>query len=129
MPKLHQFTTFLLAMWGLLTIFFLFIVSRSVIAHIFEVLLIAVSLLTIFMAAFTTWRQGYEAARYFLIAWMMLIITGILITLVRLELLPSNILTENGYQIGAILLVLLLSLALADKINIFKAEKEKAQIN
>jgi len=91
--------------------------------------LIAVSLLTIFMAAFTTWRQGYEAARYFLIAWMMLIITGILITLVRLELLPSNILTENGYQIGAILLVLLLSLALADKINIFKAEKEKAQIN
>jgi len=128
-PKLHQFTTFLLAMWGLLTILFVFVVSRSVIAHVFEVLLIAVSLLTIFMAAFITWRQGYEAARYFLIAWMMLVITGTIITLVRLELLPSSILTEYGYQIGAILLVLLLSLALADKINIFRTEKEKAQIN
>lgn len=127
-PKLHQFTTFLSAMWGLLTIFFLFITSRSVIAHVFEVLLIIMSLLTIFTAAFITWRQGYEAARYFLLAWMMLVITGITITLVRFGLLPSNILTESGYPIGVVLLVLLLSLALADKINIFKAEKEKAQI-
>lgn len=128
MPKLHLFIIFLLVMWGLLNIFFLFIVSRSVIAHIVETLLLAMTLLSIFMAAFTAWRQGYEAARYFLLAWMMLIITGAIITLLRFELLPSNTLTEYGYHVGVILLALLLSLALADKINIFKAEKEKAQI-
>jgi signal transduction histidine kinase/CheY-like chemotaxis protein len=124
-PKLHKFITFLLVIWGLLTIFILFISSR--IAHTVFELLTIVSLLTLFLAAFTTWRQGYKEARYFFLAWMMLLVTGFIATSVRLDLLPSNILTEYGYQFGAILLVLLLSLALADRINIFKTEKEKAQ--
>jgi signal transduction histidine kinase/DNA-binding NarL/FixJ family response regulator len=127
-PNLHQFMTFLSMIWGLLIIFFLLNVPHSFIAYTFEVLLITVTLLTIFIAAFTTWRQGYEAARYFLIAWMMLLITGITSNLVRLGLLPNHILAKYDYQVSAILLVLLLSLALADKINIFKTEKEKAQI-
>jgi len=127
LPKLHKFITFLLVIWEGLLIFILFINSHSVIAFTVFELLTILSLLIIFMAAFSTWRQGYEAARYFLLAWMMLLVTGLIATLVRLDILPSNILTEYGYQFGAISLILLLSLALADRINIFKAEKEKAQ--
>ncbi len=42
-------------------------------------------------------------------------------------LIPSNFISENGIWIGSVFEVTLLSLALADKINIMKKEKEVAQ--
>jgi len=71
--------------------------------------------------------NGYRPARLFLLAWT-LFLTGIILFVLRnLGVLPYNNLTNYTMQLGTAFEVTLLSLALADKINIFKAEKEKSQ--
>jgi signal transduction histidine kinase len=70
---------------------------------------------------------GYRPARFFLLAWT-LFLTGIILFVMRnLGVLPYSNLTNYTMQLGTAFEVTLLSLALADKINIFKAEKEKSQ--
>jgi hypothetical protein len=71
--------------------------------------------------------NGYRPARLFLMAWT-LFLTGIVLFVLRnLGVLPYSNLTNYTMQLGTACEVTLLSLALADKINIFKAEKEKSQ--
>jgi two-component system NtrC family sensor kinase len=71
--------------------------------------------------------NGYRPAKYFLLAWTMFFAGVILFVLRNLGVLPYNNYTNYTMPIGAALEVILLSLALADRINIFKAEKEKSQ--
>jgi PAS domain S-box-containing protein len=125
LPKLHKLMTILLVIWGLLTILIPFVSYAFLIKNMESLILL--SFLTMLLAGFASWRQGYYAARYFLLAWLIFLVTVIIVNLSRLGFLPSNTLTEYGYQIGGILLILLLSVALADKINLFKQDKEKAQ--
>ncbi len=71
--------------------------------------------------------KGYRSAKYFLLAWTMFFAGVVLFVLRNLGILPYNNYTNYTMPIGAALEVILLSLALADRINIFKAEKEKSQ--
>ena len=72
------------------------------------------------------WR-GYRAAKFFLIAWLPLIVSIVVWILKDFGVVPYNTLTNYSITIRSALEVILLSFALADKINIFKAEKEKSQ--
>jgi len=82
---------------------------------------------TVLASGVLAWRRGYQPARWFLIAWTALL-AGLAAYLLRfLSLLPGNLFTIHGVQIGAGLEVVLLSIALADRINIMKREKEQAQ--
>ncbi|MGZ3967405.1 MAG: sensor histidine kinase [Mucilaginibacter sp.] len=73
-------------------------------------------------------RRGYRPAKFFLIAWLPLIL-GIMIWFLKdFNVFPYNTFTNYSMTIGAALEAVLLSFALADKINIFKAEKEKSQL-
>lgn len=72
-------------------------------------------------------RSGYRPAKFFLIAWMPLILGIIIWILKDYNVLPYNVFTNYAITIGSALEVILLSFALADKINIFKAEKERSQ--
>ncbi len=80
------------------------------------------------IAGIISWRRGYRPARYFLFSWMGLIIGGIIVILVRLDLIPSTAFTEQLYRPGIIWLVAFWAVALADRINLLKAEKEKANL-
>jgi len=71
--------------------------------------------------------QGFRPARLFLLAWTMFLIGIILFVLRNLGVLPYNNLTNYTMQTGTAIEVTLLSLALADRINIFKADKERSQ--
>ena len=71
--------------------------------------------------------KGYRPAKYFLLAWTMFFAGVVLFVLRNLGILPYNNYTNYTMPIGVALEVILLSLALADRINIFKAEKEKSQ--
>ena len=73
------------------------------------------------------WRQGYRPARFFLIAWIAFIGGTSLLIFVVMGLLPLNFVTFNGAQIGHALEAILLSLALADRINILREEKEQEE--
>ena len=73
-------------------------------------------------------RKGYRPAKFFLVSWFLLICSMVIFLLSDLNILPHNFLTNYIFTIGSIFEALLLSFALADKINILKKEKEAEQI-
>ena len=72
-------------------------------------------------------RRGYRPGRYFLMAWSTFLLGVILFVMKDQGALPYNGLTRYTMHIGSALEVILLSFALADRINILKAEKEESQ--
>ena len=80
---------------------------------------------TILVTGIVIWRKKYRQARYFIIAVLTFMISGSIVEMVRLGVLPSNTFTEHAYQVGIIILGFLLSLALIDRISILKKEKDE----
>jgi class 3 adenylate cyclase len=72
-------------------------------------------------------RRGYKPARYFLLAWFMMLLGTTIFTLTSRGVLPPNPFLLNAMFFGSALEVILLSLALADRINQLKKEKERLQ--
>jgi two-component system NtrC family sensor kinase len=72
-------------------------------------------------------QTGYRPAKFFIIAWTVFLLGLFIFVLKDLNILPYNTLTYNMMPFGSALEVTLLSFALADKINIFKREKEESQ--
>jgi diguanylate cyclase (GGDEF)-like protein len=88
---------------------------------------IIICVISLFTAALYSLSQGHYGARYFLLAWTVLLLSVIVLALRNLGVLPSNIFTANAVLIGSALEMLLLSFALADRINLVRWEKEAAQ--
>ena len=61
--------------------------------------------------------KGYHPARLFMIAWGMLLLGVMTYMLKVFGLLPHNALTQNGFQVGSLLEMVLLSLALASRLR------------
>ncbi|SFU16596.1 hypothetical protein SAMN04489724_4574 [Algoriphagus locisalis] len=74
-----------------------------------------------------SFRNGYRPAKFFLISWSLLILGMVIFLLNDLNVLPNNFFTNYIFTFGSAAEALLLSFALADKINILKKEKEKEQ--
>ncbi|TGK79128.1 guanylate cyclase [Leptospira noumeaensis] len=81
----------------------------------------------IFISAVISFFRKFRAARFFLLAFTVLIVATIIVTFKYLNLIPVTFFTEYGLYIGSASEVILLSIALADRINIMKQEKEVAQ--
>jgi PAS domain S-box-containing protein len=73
-------------------------------------------------------QRRYPGARYFLTAWALLLAGVLTLFLHNIGLLPSNALTSNALLIGSALEMVLLSFALADRINVARRFKEQAQV-
>ncbi len=84
-------------------------------------------ILIVIPAAILCLKRGNRSARFYLIAWSAFFIGVILSTLRIMGLIQHNIITEHGLQIGSAFEMVLLALALADRINIMKMEKDEAQ--
>lgn len=77
-----------------------------------------------------TWlyRQGVKHAKFFMLAWGLFLVS-ILISVARNQgLLPYNDFTSNALLFGAVLDLLLFSIALADKINFYRAQTNQSQL-
>jgi diguanylate cyclase (GGDEF)-like protein len=61
--------------------------------------------------------KGYRPARYFMVAWGLLLVGVMAYMLKVFGLLPHNVLTQNGFQVGSLLEMVLLSLALASRLR------------
>ena len=83
--------------------------------------------ISILVSGILVWRAGNKSAHYFNLAWCTLLISIVIYDMNKLGLLPRNVITENGMQLGVLLEVLLLSFALADRINRERKEKFEAQ--
>ncbi len=73
-------------------------------------------------------KYNYRPAKFFTIAWGIFLVSVTLFVLKDYGIIQYNIISVYGLQIGSAIEVLLLSFALADKINILTQEKEKSQI-
>lgn len=74
-----------------------------------------------------SWWRGHPGARYLLLAWTVLLIATSVQSARNFDLIPTNLLTSNLMQIGSLLDMLLLSFALADRIQAERMAKEAAQ--
>ncbi|MDK8463352.1 7TM diverse intracellular signaling domain-containing protein [Marinobacter sp. SS13-12] len=71
--------------------------------------------------------RNFKPARYFMIAWSALLAGMILYTLKTFGLAPANFITDYGIQIGSAFEVILLSLALADRMRLLMLENQQIQ--
>jgi len=72
--------------------------------------------------------KSVKEAKFFLIAWTVFILSVILFVLKDFGFLPYNFFTKNVMLLGSAIETILISLALADKINTYKAEREQARM-
>ncbi len=70
---------------------------------------------------------GHRPALYYILSYFVVMIGLALVGLKVLDVLPSNLLTENSIIIGLAISMLMLAFGLADRINIIRNEKDKAQ--
>lgn len=82
---------------------------------------------TMLITGIWMWLSGHRHARYFVLAWVALLLGTSALALSKWGLLPWNVVTANGSQIGAVAEVLLLSFALADRIRQERAKRFAAQ--
>ncbi|MGJ4752641.1 7TM diverse intracellular signaling domain-containing protein [Leptospira kmetyi] len=80
-------------------------------------------------AGIDRYRQGYRPARFFLMAWSVLVIFIMVTVLRNLSILPSNLFTNWGSLIGSLLEMTLLSFALADRFKSLQAESLRTSID
>jgi len=108
------------------------IIALSLSGHLllgFKLNWITVGLFLIYsnVIGFVVLKQGFKPARQYLLAFTALL-AGIIIFMMKdMAILPENWFTEGAYQIGSGLEAVILSFALANKLNTFKREKEITQ--
>lgn len=73
------------------------------------------------------WRQGQKLAGFYVLAWTPLLLGHLVLAISKLGYLPRTFLTEFGSQIGVALEVILLSFALAYRINLERQRRMQAQ--
>ena len=84
--------------------------------------IIAAVLVTI--AAVLRIKQGYSPARYYLVAWFILVVGGLVFALMGLKVLPVNGVTTNAMSIGIAFESMFLAIALADRFKYLEVEKK-----
>lgn len=71
--------------------------------------------------------KGVRQARFYILGWLVLIVFLMLWLGKNYGLVPINFVTDNGLHFGCALEMILMSLALADRINLLQDEKRSAE--
>jgi len=124
-PKLARVLVVLSSL-GLVTTAGAFILPYRIMI-VTTLLCIVVGILSCFWAGIVRWRDGFHAAKFYLSAWVFLLSGGILVISNKLGFLPRNWLTENAAQLGAGAEIVLLSFALAFRMNHERQMRNQAQ--
>ncbi|MBT32418.1 MAG: serine/threonine protein phosphatase [Thalassobius sp.] len=88
---------------------------------------VSLQTISLLVTGILAWRKGNRYARFYVFAWTFYLLGGSLITLRNAGILPVNLFTTHGAEIGSAMEVMLLSLALSDRYRIIKQEKEELQ--
>ncbi len=92
------------------------VLPESILAPVAQVVGITACLALLLTGSLLSW-QGHEMARYFVIAWGLLLIGTVVYTLVVRGVLPRTPLTEYMQPVGMTLEVMLLAVAMALRVN------------
>ncbi len=102
-----------------------FYISYGVTVKI-ALLIAAVVVPTMLLTGTICWLRKNRSARFFLLAWISLLAGLFVLVLRNFGFLQANFAVIYGLQIGSVLDVVLLSLALADRINTMRKERDDA---
>lgn len=72
-------------------------------------------------------KKEYRSAWFYLTAWSSFFVGSIVLGLNRWGIMPGTFFIEHAQQIGAVIEIVVLSLALADRIKLIRLEKENAE--
>jgi PAS domain S-box-containing protein len=125
MPVMDRILLALAALWGvaLVTAFSLpYVVSTWLVT-----LLAPLSVVALMVSGVLALQRGHGGARHYLAAWAVLLVGVLTLFLHNTGLLPSNGLTSNALLLGSALEMVLLSSALAARINVARSFREQAQ--
>ncbi|MBW8686647.1 sensor histidine kinase [Chitinophaga rhizophila] len=100
--------------------------NMYIIAQIWVQIVVGLAAVAVFYVAMRMSLKGYSSARFFLLAWSIFLLSVLVFVLRNANVLPYNEFTYYALQIGSGMEALLLSFALAYKINLFKAEALQA---
>lgn len=124
-PRLHIFLSVL--SYGYLLGVILSFTSLSWFSYlIFNFFGILLSV-TLIYASMSIYKEGYRPAYFYFIAWSIFFLCLIVYLLKNLNIIATNNLTHYILYFAASVEAILLSMALADRINILKKEKETSQ--
>ncbi len=124
-PTLHKILKIIVAGFILLSFLSLIVPYSTNIKLVLYWFLFFLPLLL--LAGIFCWNRGFTAARYYLLAWISLVIGVVIFLLKAVDLLPSVFITDYGVQIGSAIEVIFLSLSLTDRLNQEKKEKIQAE--
>src|SRR5690606_37932166 len=124
LPKFKRFFQFAILMnflnAGLLFISYPIALNVMVVSAV-------VTIVTILSASFICLKKGIRQARFFLLAWVVYLIGFFVSILADGGILPLVVWTKYSAQIAGVFEMILLSLALGDRITIMRREKEIAE--
>jgi len=86
----------------------------------------AVIALYSFVVGIRLWRRGYAPARLFTLAWIPFIGGSIISNMSSLGFFPGSTLTLHGYQIGSLIDIFILSLALGARIRTLQDDRDRS---
>lgn len=125
-PKMHKgFWVFVIAY--IITIINAIFGDKYLSYNLLNINALPLALYMIAIAAYIRSKYKLRQALFFLVAWTVFLVSIMLFVMKDFGVLPYNLLTVSFIQIGSAFVVVLLSIALADNINILRKEKEESQ--
>ncbi|PJZ69798.1 serine/threonine protein phosphatase [Leptospira perolatii] len=87
-----------------------------------------ISAILVVYASVTRLKKGFRPARYFLLAWSVLIVSVLVTSLRNLSIIPDSFMVHWSAQIGSGIEMTLLSFALADRIKTLEKDSLQARL-
>ncbi len=125
LPRFHKLFRWFYIAFGICLITYLFI--DPVIGYQLAQLLSGVYALVFLTAAIVASWKGSRQGKYFLGAWSLFLVGTIVFVMKDAGVLPYNQTTIHMMPLGSALEGVLLSFALADRINVLRRDKERSQ--
>lgn len=126
-PRIHHIGTLIVIISAVIVACSLLFEYRTMIAVVISWAVIGITIAI--SIGMYRWVLGDSSAKYYCISWFTFLIGGIILALNKFDIIQRNFLTENATQFGSALEVILLSFALADRLNIEKRRRFEAQLH
>lgn len=91
------------------------------------VILVIPAVILAVVGGWITWLKGRRDAKFFSIAWFAFLVGGLLLALNKLGLVPRNLVTEHGAEVGTVIELTLLAFALAGRIKIERFQRQRLE--
>ncbi len=117
--------------WGFYPIYIIIIILSIAHKNLYASLLNQLSglsaLLFLFGIAIRVYLRGFKPARFYIVACFFYFVGVLIYTLKGFDVFPFNALTNNAIEVGSTLQMIMFAFVIADRLKIFKTEKENAQ--